>query len=218
MNTTVAEKTERQADALHRNGRTQGVARESGQGRRREARLLVRRQPGAQEHQPGDPGKPGDGADRPVGLRQEHVPALLQPHARPAGGHPLRGQHHAAPGEREPRRQGSRSDRGPHADRHGVPEAEPVSEDGVRERGLRPAPAWLQQPHGAGRARREGPARRGDLGRGQGSADGLGAGALGRPDAAPVHRARARDGARNPVCSTSRPRRSIRSRRQRSKS
>ena len=46
--------------------------------------------------------KQGDRADRPVGLRQVDVPALLQPHARPLSGQPLRGRDPAAPGQHQP--------------------------------------------------------------------------------------------------------------------
>ena len=73
----------------------------------------------------------------PVGLRQEHVPALLQPHARPAAGDEVPGRDHAAARQRQPRGAGDGPDRGADAHRHGVPEAEPVPEDRVRERRLR---------------------------------------------------------------------------------
>ena len=90
----------------------------------------------AEEPDHSDRGPAGHGADRPVGLRQEHVPALLQPHARSAAGHALRRQHHAASGQSEPGRPGRRSDRSAHAHRHGVPEAESVS----RSRSSRTSP------------------------------------------------------------------------------
>ena len=71
--------------------------RRTRQGGGREARFLVRRRISALKNiNLPIPEQPGDGADRPVGLRQEHVPALLQPHARPVAGHALRGRDHAA--------------------------------------------------------------------------------------------------------------------------
>ena len=80
-----------------------------------------------------------DRPHRSVGLRQEHLPALLQPDARSAARDPLPGLDHAAARRHQSGRRGRGSDRGADADRHGLPEAEPVSEDGVRERrhGLR---------------------------------------------------------------------------------
>ena len=86
-----------------------------------------------------------------------------------------------------------RPDRSAHAHRHGVPEAQPVPEDDLRERRLRPARARreLAPAHrGEGRA---GAAGRGAVGRGQGPAAPAGVQSLRRPAAAPVHRPRARD-------------------------
>ena len=45
--------------------------------------LLLRAERGAAEHHPRLPPQPGDGADRPVGLRQIDAAALPQPHERP---------------------------------------------------------------------------------------------------------------------------------------
>ena len=117
------------------------------------AQLLLRWIPGAQEHQHADLREEGDGADRSVGLRQVHLPALLQPHARPLSGQPLRGRDHALPGQHQHAQPGGRSDRGAHAHQHGVPEAESVSQVDLRERRLRPAGARRAQ---ARAARREG--------------------------------------------------------------
>ncbi len=58
--------------------------------------------------------------------------------------------------------------RGPQADRHGVPEAEPVPEVDLRQHRLRPPGAGPEA--GPRRARRARPAPRGALGRGQGPA------------------------------------------------
>ncbi len=112
-----------------------------------------------------------------------------------------------------------RSDRGAHAHRHGVPEAEPVPEDDVRKRGLRPAPARRRAiaPTLAERGR-EGVAGRGDLGRGEGSAATTPRWRC-RAARCSVCASRARwRRSRKSCCSTSRPRRSIRSRRPRSRS
>ena len=160
--------------------------------RRRPSPLLVRQQSGAQGHRSLDPRAPGHRAHRSVGLRQEHLPALLQPDARSAARDPLPGLDHAAARRHQSGRRGRGSDRGADADRHGLPEAESLSEDRVRERRLRtPAARGTQpdRPRGTGRRRA---ARRGDLGRGQGPAVGFGARALRRPDAAPLHRGHSR--------------------------
>ena len=87
--------------------------------------------------------------------------------------------------------QGRRPGRGPPADRHGVPEAQPVPQVDLRQRGVRAEDQRLQGQHG--RARRGSPPARGDLGRRQGQAQAVRAGALGRPAAAAVHRAGDRD-------------------------
>ncbi len=108
-------------------------------------------------------------------------------------GHALRGPHHAAARGDQPGGAQHRSDRSAHAHRHGVSEAEPISEVDLRERRLRAAHPRraLADPH-PGRGR-EGAARSRAVGRGQGPARELGAVALRRPAAAAVHRARARD-------------------------
>ena len=93
-------------------------------------------------------------AHRAVGLRQVHAAAVDQPDERPDPGHPRRG-----PGpvpRRQPVRPGRRPGRGPAADRHGLPEAEPVPEVDLRQRRLRAADRRLQGQHG--RARRVQPA------------------------------------------------------------
>ena len=104
------------------------------------------------------------------------------------------------PGQREPRRHGRRPDRSAHAHRHGVPEAESVPEDrssrtsrtacdcaacsnradaGERvEKALRGAAIWDEVKDRLQR---------------------FGAGAVRRPEAAPVHRARAGDRAGDPA-------------------
>ena len=117
-----------------------------------------------------DRAEPGDGADRLLGLRQDDLPALAQPHARADPRRPGRGRGHPRrPGHL---RAGRRPGRGPPPGRDGLPGAEPVPDDvGLRERRRRPHP----QPQGhlevrEGRGRRALAARRPPLGRGQGPA------------------------------------------------
>ncbi len=50
--------------------------------RRLGRQLLLRRQPGAVRHQPDDPRALRDGVHRPIGLRQEHLPAVHESHER----------------------------------------------------------------------------------------------------------------------------------------
>ena len=74
--------------------------------------------------------------------------------------------------------------------RHGVPAAQPVRDEHLSQRGLRPAAQRLPgQPRREGRA---GAARRGPVGRGQGQARNERPVAFGRPAAAAVHRPRHR--------------------------
>ena len=90
--------------------------------------LLLRREAGARQRELSRPRPQGDGADRTLRLRQEHVVACVQPHARSLSRQPLRGRDHALPGRDQHRLARGRSDAGAAEDRHGVPEAEPVSE------------------------------------------------------------------------------------------
>ena len=134
--------------------------------------------------EPADPQQRDHGPDRLLGMRQDHGAAVPQPDERPdrrrarRGGGPL------------PRRGSLRRRRrpggGPPADRHGLPEAEPVPEVDLRQRRVRAQDRRLQGEHG--RARGGGPAERGALGRGQGQAEGIGHGAVRRAAAAAVHR------------------------------
>jgi ABC-type glutathione transport system ATPase component len=97
----------------------------------------------------------GDGADRPVGLRQVDAAALLQPHARPVSGQPLRRRRHRAPsGQHQSAGARGRSDRGAHAHQHGVPEAEPLPQVDLRERRLQPARARHERQERTRRPRR----------------------------------------------------------------
>ena len=85
--------------------------------------------------------------------------------------------------------------RGAPAHRHGVPEAQPVPEDHLRQRRLRPE-AQRPQALGDGRHRRAGADPRRAVGRGEGQAQEQRAVALRWSAAAPVHRPRARGRAR----------------------
>ena len=77
------------------------------------------------------------GLHRPVGLRQDDGHALLQPDERL---HRVgQGRGHDQLPRRQPLRQRRRRHRGAAAHRDGVPEAEPVPEEHLRQRRLRPA-------------------------------------------------------------------------------
>ena len=90
------------------------------------------------------------GADRPVGLRQDHVPPLPEPDERPDRGRAGRGPGPVPRGR--PLRRGRRPGRGPPPDRHGLPEAEPVPEVDLRQHRVRPEDRRVQGQHGrAGR-------------------------------------------------------------------
>ena len=92
--------------------------------------------PGRPRRRPEGPPSRDHRLHRPVGLRQDHRAALLQPDERPhrrrAGG----GQ--ARLPRRRPVRPRSQPGRGSPPHRHGVPEAEPVPEVDLRQRRLRP--------------------------------------------------------------------------------
>ncbi len=85
-----------------------------------------------------------------------------------------------------PLRPGGRPGRGAQADRHGLPEAEPVPEVDLRQHRLRAPDA---RPGRRRRARRARARERGALGRGQGPARRERLRHVGRPAAAPLHRA-----------------------------
>ena len=79
------------------------------------------------------------GHHRPIGLRQEHAAALVQSHERPDPGrshHRRAARRRARRARRRHRRRGSAAPRG-----HGVPAAESVSAEHLRQRRVRPAPA-----------------------------------------------------------------------------
>ena len=100
--------------------------------------LLRREGRRRRRHPAGPPGR-GAGADRPLGLRQDDAAALAQPAGRdhPDGG--PRRPHHA-------RRRGHRPDGGDGAaaaGQHGLPAAQPVPDERLRQRRLRAARAGL---------------------------------------------------------------------------
>ncbi len=90
-----------------------------------------------------------------------------------------------------------RRHRGAPPRRHGVPEVEPAAEVDLRERRVRPAHRGHQGPGDAGRGLRAIVEGRGAVGRGEGPARHQRPVPLGRPAAAPVHRARDRHRARD---------------------
>jgi len=102
--------------------------------------------------------------DRPVGMRQDDVPAVDQPAARPDAGDPPHRRHPARGGvgiRARDRHRGVAPPRG-----HGVPAAQSVPQAGVRQRRVRPAAQRLvRQPRAAG-SRRTGAAPGRAVGRG----------------------------------------------------
>ena len=106
---------------------------------------------------------------RPVGLRQEHVPAHPQPDARADAARPRRG---LGPARRRGHlRPVGRSGRAPARRRHGLPATQPVPDDvDLRQRRRRPAPDRPPARRGPRRGRRAVAAPGGAVGRGQGQA------------------------------------------------
>ena len=121
--------------------------------------------------------------DRPFGVWQDDGPALSQPHERPDPEGQGRGDD-PLPRNRPLRSQG-RAGRGPQADRHGLPEAEPVPQVHLRQHRLRPSCRRIQGRHG--RAGRTVASTSGALGRGEARPQGVCDGALRRPAAASTY-------------------------------
>ena len=134
------------------------------------------------------------GVHRTIGMRQDDRAALPQPHERPHPRCARRGQG-AVSGHRSVRA-GCVGDRSAAAHRHGVPEAESVSKEHLRQRRVRPADQRAARSDQARPGRRALAARCGVVGRGQGSFEELGARPVRRPAATAVHRAHDRGRAR----------------------
>ena len=99
----------------------------------------------------------------------------------------------------------------PRQGRHGVPEADAVPDVDLRQHRLRRAPVRDAAARRDGRARRVGAEEGGAVERGQGQAQPERLGPVGRPAAAPVHRARHRRSSPRCCCSTNPARRWTRS-------
>ena len=152
--------------------------------RRRVLRRETRHQEGGHRHRQ----EPGAGDDRPVGLRQVDLPALPEPHER-HDSERARRRLHPARRQGHPRQEAGRG-AAARARRHGVPEAESVSEVHLRERGLRAAHPWAgRRPRRARRNRAQLAATRRIVGRSEGPPAAARHVAVRRPAAAPVHRA-----------------------------
>ena len=123
---------------------------------------------------------------RPVRMRQVDAPPIPQPHERPHPGREGRGRDRL-PGRGHLRTR-RRRDRGAPSRRHGLPEAQPVSQVRLRQHRLRPA-RHRDEGREHGRPRRVDAHPCGAVGRGQGQAQAVRLRALGRPAAAAVHRA-----------------------------
>ncbi len=161
-----------------------GRASTQGRVRRGGPERLLRRLQGRPRREPRGPPARDHRVHRPVGLRQVHRAALLRPHERPHPVGPGRGQDHVP--RRRPLRLPDRPRRGAQADRHGLPEAEPLPQVDLRQHRLRaPARRAQGQPR---RPSREGPAPGGAVGRGQGPPAEVGHGPLRWPAAAALHR------------------------------
>ena len=105
---------------------------------------LLRRQAGAVRHLDGLSPPSGDGADRPVGLRQVDAPALPEPHERSDR---RRFRHRQHPlGRRGGQRPRAGRDRTAPPGRHGVSEGRAVPQVDLRERRLRPADRRRPRP------------------------------------------------------------------------
>ncbi len=154
----------------------------------------LRQGDGARGRVDAHPAPGGDGAHRTVGLRQVDAAALPEPHERRDRQRDGRRQGPAR--RRRHQRARRRSGRAADAGGHGLPAAQPVPDDHLRQRRLRAADPRHPQARRARRPRRGVADARGALGRGEGVAQEARVRALGRAAAAAVHRARAGDAAR----------------------
>ena len=168
------------------------------------------------------PTQRGHGDHRAVGLRQVHLAALPQPDARDGARRARRRARCCFDGQ-DIYADGVRPDRAAPPHRDGVPAADALPDD-VDPRQRRGGPAGAARrttsaPRRGGRDRRARAAPRGAVGRGEGSPARRAPPGIsgGQQQRLCIARALA-DGAATSCCSTSRPRRSIRSARRRSRS
>ena len=152
----------------------------------RDPQRVLRRIPSGRRCQPADQAERDHRVHRPVGLRQDHRAALLQPDERSHRRRTGRGNRQLS--RCRPLRSRSQRCRGPSTHRHGLPEGEPVPEEHLRQRRVRAAPAGHKEQGRARRHRRTVAARCGAVGRGEGSVEDVGARPVGWPAAATVHR------------------------------
>ena len=134
----------------------QAAGGDEGQGHRARPQFLLWREPCAQGCLPVPVRGPGDGVHRSVGLRQVDAAARAEPHVRPLSGPARRGRGPARRREHplaRPRPQSSALAR-----RHGVPEADAVSDDDLRQHRLRHPPLRKAAQVRNGRPRRIGAA------------------------------------------------------------
>ena len=134
---------------------------------------------------------------RAVGLRQVDASPLPEPDERPHRRREDRRARSSSTASRHLRAR-RRTSRDPQALRDGLPEVEPVPEDDLRERRLRPPDPGRSTARASSTRLRAVPPERRPLGRGQGPPRGLGPRPFRRPDAAHLHRARDRRRARDP--------------------
>ena len=115
-----------------------GAGAADGQGRHSRSQFLLWADARAQGREPEPVRGSGDGVHRPVGLRQVDAAAGAQPHVRPLSRPARRGRGDARRREHplaRPRPQSPAL-----AGRHGVPEADAVSDDDLRQHRLRRSP------------------------------------------------------------------------------
>ena len=178
--------------------------------------FLLRRDEGAEEHHPAALCRDRDRLHRPVGLRQVDPAAVPQPHVR-ALSRPARRRRGAAGWRKHPRPQARISIclRAKVGMVFQKPTPFPMTIYDNIAFGIK---LYERLPKSRDRRSRRGcAAPRRAVGRGQGQAEASGSEPVGRPAAAPVHRARRSRSSPRCCCSTSRARRSIRSRPPRSR-
>ena len=147
---------------------------------------MVRRGAGPVQCGYGYPRKAGHRPHRPLRLRQIHLSQDPGPDERSGTRH----QNHRqcpVPGHRDLRQQGGR-DLAAQADRHGLPEAQPLPHEHLRQHCLRPQDPRRAQQEQAGRRCGEVSPGGGHLGRGEGPAQEVRPLPLRRTAAAGVHR------------------------------